>query len=93
MFGTHALWRHNTTDLSFSFSHILATTRDDLFGAALKDADMNHVPQKVMEEAGITLRFGLVKEGKEGFIHATNPAQNSEKNQDDNVSDDSDSQV
>jgi hypothetical protein len=66
LLGTHALWRHNTTNRSFNFSHIIAATRTVIFEDALKDANRHHIPHKVMEQCG-KLRFGIIDEGKEVF--------------------------
>ncbi|KAJ7931234.1 hypothetical protein B0H13DRAFT_1858087 [Mycena leptocephala] len=52
LLGTHALWRHNTTNRSFNFSHIIAATRTVIFEDALKDANRHHIPHKVMEQQG-----------------------------------------
>lgn len=59
--GTHSLYNHNTTNLSFAFSHIVAKTRDEVFSSILSNAesDLHH---QVMEEAREKLCFG-----KEGF--------------------------
>lgn len=70
LLGTHALWRHNTSNRSFNFSHIVAATRTVVFDDALQDAKRHHIPHKLMEQCG-TLRFGLIDDGKEAFAKAT----------------------
>ncbi|KAJ7098279.1 hypothetical protein C8R44DRAFT_811244 [Mycena epipterygia] len=70
LLGTHALWRHNTSNRSFNFSHIVAATRTVIFDDALQDAKRHHIPHKLMEQCG-TLRFGLIDDGKEMFAKAT----------------------
>ncbi|KAJ7735088.1 hypothetical protein DFH07DRAFT_114401 [Mycena maculata] len=70
LLGTHALWRHNTSNRSFNFSHIVAATRTVIFDDALRDAKRHHIPHKVMEQCG-SLRFGLIDDGKEAFAVAT----------------------
>jgi len=85
--GTHALHYHNTSNLSFSFSHILAVTRNEMFDEALKDAKRHHIPYKVMEGATgcKNLRLVLVA-GKEVFAEFKDP-NDPEKNASDNTSD------
>ncbi|KAK7046893.1 hypothetical protein R3P38DRAFT_2876570 [Favolaschia claudopus] len=66
LWGTHSLWKHNTSNLSFSFSHIVAATRTELFDDALRSAKRHHIPHKLMEQCG-ELCFGDIGNGKEGF--------------------------
>lgn len=65
--GTHSLYNYNTSDLSFSFSHIVATTRNGVFNTVLSGARRDQLHHQVMEEAGVALCFG-----KDGFASYAN---------------------
>jgi len=69
LLGTHALWKHNTSNRSFSFSHIVAATRTVIFDDALRDAKRHHIPHKVMKQCG-KIRFDLIEDGKEAFVQS-----------------------
>ncbi|KAF8056171.1 hypothetical protein FPV67DRAFT_1731051 [Lyophyllum atratum] len=65
--GTHHLFTHNKTNLSFAFSHILSATRNAAFDQLLGDADIHHAPAKVLQQLG-AVKFGVLREkGREGF--------------------------